>query len=412
MKLEKERVAASSVPLVISILSEGLSIFPHRAMKTKAILAMIAVTIVGLGSVQAQPKAIPIKFANDVFVPATGYIESLAVAGQQFGSALLTLGAAVRTDNRFSNDLDRDVRRISNSPPAGHIKCLIKPTSSGSADYLASINRTQRPLQACRFTYHTVTTNSPLLGKRIRVSGWLKSKDAEVMAGASLVILNADGHIFASDPMTDRPILGTADWVEIEIITDVPPEPCTIYFGPSLYGPGELWADDFQISIAPTNPPITDDRIWHVWSPNPGDYSLTTDPENTHNGRPTLCIAYSPTGEAPSGSWMWWGQDIRNPDKYRGHAVRMTVWIKSENVSKSVRPNLRPKGSFFKLLAQDKRVGGKNIRGTTDWAKHTILCEIPEDTQCLDTGFAFHGSGKFWVDMESLKYEIADGETQ
>jgi hypothetical protein len=90
----------------------------------------------------------------------------------------------------------------------------------------------------------------------------------------------------------------------------------------------------------------------------------------------------------------------------------MTVWIKSENISNRVRPNLRPKGPFFKLLAQDKRVGGKNIRGTTEWSKHTILCEIPEGTQCLDTGFAFHGSGRFWIDMGSLQYEIADGETR
>jgi len=381
-------------------------------MKTKAILGIIAVIIIGSGGVQAQPKTTPIKFANDVFVPASDYLESLAVAGQQFGSALLALSAAVRSDDRFSNDVDPAVRRTTNSLPAGHIKCLVKPTAPGSADYLASINATNRPLQACRFAYYTVTTNSPLLGKRIRASAWLKTKDVEVMAGVTLVIMNSDGHVFASDPMTGRPLLGSGDWMEIEIVTDVPSEPCTIYFGPTLYGPGELWADDFQIATAPRDKPITDDRIWHVWSPNPGDYSLTTDLENTHNGRPSLCIAYTPTGAAPSGSWMWWGQDIRNPDKYRGHTVRMTVWIKSENISNRVRPNLRPKGPFFKLLAQDKRVGGKNIRGTTDWTKHTILCEVPEDTQCLDTGFAFHGSGRFWIDRDSLQYEIADGETR
>jgi len=30
----------------------------------------------------------------------------------------------------------------------------------------------------------------------------------------------------------------------------------------------------------------------------------------------------------------------------------------------------------------------------------------------LDTGFAFHGGGKVWIDMQSLKYEIADGDTR
>jgi hypothetical protein len=88
----------------------------------------------------------------------------------------------------------------------------------------------------------------------------------------------------------------------------------------------------------------------------------------------------------------------------------MTVWARSENITGHVRPNLRPKGPFFKLLAQDKRVGGKVIRGTIGWTKHTILCEIPEDTQCLDTGFAFHGGGKLWIDRDSLTYEIVEAD--
>ena len=88
--------------------------------------------------------------------------------------------------------------------------------------------------------------------------------------------------------------------------------------------------------------------------------------------------------------------------------VRMTVWVKSENIDGNVRPNLRPKGPYFKLLAQDKKVGGRSIRRTTEWMQHTIVCKIPEATQCLDTGFAFHGGGKLWIDMESLKYEIVD----
>jgi RNA polymerase sigma factor (sigma-70 family) len=396
--------------------------------KTKtAIAAIAAATVAGVGTgfyFLRQAKAAPapsppvtaiapIHLANASFVPLGGYLESAAVVGQQISPTLLTLGAAFRNDDRFVNDVAAGVRRTTNSPPAGHIKCLVTPTASGSAEYLASLNAPGgRPLQASRFIHHTVTTNSPFLGKRIRASGWLKTSNVEVMAGATLVIMNAEGRIFADDPMTGRPVLGTTDWKQIEIVTDVPSEPCTLYFGPALYGAGELWADDFQIAVAPSDTPITDDRIWHMWSPNPGDYAVTTDFENQHNGRPSLCITYTPEGAAPKGSWMWWGQDIRNPDQYRGHTVRMTVWVKSENVSGYVRPNLRPKGPFFKLLAQDKRVGGKLIRGTTGWSKLTILCEIPEGTQCLDTGFAFHGGGKVWIDMDSLQYEIADGATR
>lgn len=172
-----------------------------------------------------------------------------------------------------------------------------------------------------------------------------------------------------------------------------------------LYGAGEVWCDDFQIDVVSSDTPITDDQIWHVWSANPNDYSETTDYNNTHDGHPTFCITYTLPGRAPNGSWMWWGQDIRNPEKYLGHTVRMTVWIKTESVSGDVRPNLRPKGPNFKLLAQD-RMAGSRITGSSDWIQHTITCFIPKGTQCLDTGVAFDGSGKVWIDMDSLKYEI------
>jgi hypothetical protein len=360
----------------------------------------------GAASSSSIPKDTAVRFANDAFVPGSGYLESLAVIGQQIGPALLGLSAAVRADERFSNGVSRDVKRTTNSAPAGHIKCLVESTSPGSGDYLASISANNRPLQACRFLYHTITTNSPFFGKRIRVSGWLKTSKVDVMAGATLVIISPNGRIFANDPMTDRPLQGTADWMEIEMVTDVPSEPCTIYFGPTLYGSGELWADDFQIAIAPSEKPITDDRIWHVWSPNPGDYSITTDLENTHHGRPTLCLAYTAEGAPPAGSWMWWGQCIRDPDKYRGHTVRMTVWIKSEGVSGRAGPNLRPKGANFKLLAQDSQARRRPIRASVDWKEYSVLCDIPEKTECLDTGFSFSGKGRIWIDRESLKYEI------
>ncbi|HUR45097.1 MAG TPA: sigma-70 family RNA polymerase sigma factor [Candidatus Saccharimonadales bacterium] len=412
----------STTALLPAATSASLTTATVIAVKAKAFLTTIALIALGIAvapyfldrsTADAAPpgakSVAAVKIPNDTFLAFPGYPEQVAAAGQQFGAALLGLGAILHNDERFTNEISATVRRTTNSQPAGHIQCLLSPTLPGAGDYLASL-KTQ-PLHSSRFTRHDVGTNSPLIGKRVRVSTWLKTKDVQLKAGAFLVIINAEGNIFACDPMTDRPINGTTDWSQIELITDVPAEPCAIYLGATLYGAGEIWLDDFQIAVAPTNTPITDDRIWHVWSPNPNDYSLTKDFKNQHDGHPSLCISYVPEGSAPAGSWMWWGQDIRDPAKYRGHSVRMSVWTKSEDV-RSLRPNLRPKGPYFKLLAQDKISGGKAIRGTTDWTLHTITCKIPEGTQCLDTGFAFHGSGKVWIDMESLKYEIVDSETR
>ena len=105
---------------------------------------------------------------------------------------------------------------------------------------------------------------------------------------------------------------------------------------------------------------------------------------------------------------MWWGQCIREPEKYAGHTVRMTVWIKCEGTSGNAGINLRPKGPNFQLIAEDDRAARRPIRGTTDWTQRSIVCAIPKETQCFDTGFYFNGKGKFWIDMESLRYEIID----
>ena len=364
------------------------------AMKTKILIATAAATavvILGTGTFfLAQSKispapitgeTIPIKFTNDTFTAVN--------------------------DPRFVVDVDPNVKRTPDSEPAGHVKSLVEPT--GADDYLASLGGTNRPLSGSRYVTYHVAKGSALLGKRVRIGGWMKTSDVKSWAGATLLIQNQAGYIFADDDMTDRPIRGTTDWQQVDFVADVPNEPCIIIFVPTLYGTGEVWFDDFQVNIVPSDTPVTDDRPWHLWSPNSYDYSVTTDYNVTHDGHPTFCIAYTPAGNAPKGSWMWWGQDIRGPKKYAGHMVRMTVWTKTElGASSTLRPNLRPKTANFKLVAQDRMLGGGRISGTSDWTLRTIVCMIPKDTQCLDTGFAFHGSGKVWIDMKSLKYEIID----
>lgn len=362
-------------------------------MKTKTVVATIATTLVlGTGAyvvTQAIPrsrvvagKVAPVLLANDIFQP--------------------------NTDSRYVVDIDPDNRRTPDSAPSGHIKSVVGPILSGPADYLASAIGTNRPLWAGRYTHYDVTNGSSLLGQHIRISGWMKIKNVQNWAGANLFIMNKDGYIFAADNMTDRPLHGTADWQQIEFITDVPKEPCVIHLAPKLYGTGEVWCDDFRIEAAPSDTPDNDDRDWHVWSTTPTDYSETTDEASPHDGHSSICLAYTRPGKAPHGSWMWWGQCNRTPGKFKGHNVRMTVWTKSEKISGRVRPNLRPKGPNGKLLAEDSQVDNVAIRGNTDWTQHVITCRVPKETQCLDTGFAFFGSGKVWIDMESIKYEITD----
>ena len=102
---------------------------------------------------------------------------------------------------------------------------------------------------------------------------------------------------------------------------------------------------------------------------------------------------------------MSWGKANRFPesDKYKGHTARITFWVKSENISDGISPAFHPRNASGKVLAREQ--GNQHIHGTTDWTRHVITCRIPDDADSINVGFNFHGSGKFWIDPASIKYE-------
>jgi hypothetical protein len=254
-----------------------------------------------------------------------------------------------------------------------------------------------------------VTNGSPLLGQHIRVTGWLKTKEVRSWVGAFVILWGKNGVHLAYDDMSDRPIRGTTDWQQIEIVTDVPHEPCIIYFGPDLYGPGELWGDDFRVAPAPPDAPITDTRTWRrVGEDYAGDYAASTDYLNLHDGNPAICLAYTSSSPAPRDAMTMWSQTIYLPEvaRYRGHTVRMTGWVKTEDVSDHLEPILQPYQGYYKLLAQNSR--NFSLKGTRDWTQFSVTCVIPKETEYLRTGLSFFGSGKVWIDGASLKCEIAE----
>src|SRR5450756_2504297 len=282
---------------------------------------------------------LPLTFANSVFKPD----------GDRDGS--------------FTVDLDSTTLRTSTSAPAIHIKGPNGTAANGNSDNSAS-------------TLCVVGPGSPLLGKHICVTGWLKTRNVQHWAGPFVLIPTQDVKSKGwsrADSMSDRPIFGTTDWQPVKFVTDVPNEPCAIYFGPDLYGPGELWADDFHISLADPDEPITDDRAWRQNSDSPHDYSTRTDPANAHDGSPSLCLAYTGPDNASGKSWIWLGHHLRYPEseKYVGHTVRLSGWIKTENASGHLQPQIRPGSGLsqkdFKLLAKDSMVQDQSLRGTLDW---------------------------------------------
>ena len=96
------------------------------------------------------------------------------------------------------------------------------------------------------------------LGKRIRMKGFLKTKDVTEWCGFWLRIDQAGSdHPLSFDNMNDRLVKGTTEWTKYEIVLDVPLKASNIAFGALLSGTGQIWFDNLSFEIVDNSVPIT-----------------------------------------------------------------------------------------------------------------------------------------------------------
>lgn len=95
-------------------------------------------------------------------------------------------------------------------------------------------------------------------GKRVRMSGLIKSSDVKAWAGMWFRVdrLNT-GRSYAFDNMHDRSIKGTTDWKKYEIVLEVPEHASLLAYGVLLSGTGQVWFDDITFEIVDNTIPLT-----------------------------------------------------------------------------------------------------------------------------------------------------------
>lgn len=90
----------------------------------------------------------------------------------------------------------------------------------------------------------------PFVGKRIRLSGWIRTEDVRRWAGLWMAVGRTGREVFAFDDMSDRAIGGTTDWQRYEVVLDVKPSATWIRFGALLSGSGAVYVDGLALEIA------------------------------------------------------------------------------------------------------------------------------------------------------------------
>ncbi|KAB8125553.1 helix-turn-helix transcriptional regulator [Gracilibacillus oryzae] len=94
-------------------------------------------------------------------------------------------------------------------------------------------------------------------GKRIKLTGFLKTEAVAEYAGMWMRVDNASEDVLQFDNMNDRPITGTTNWTPYSIVLDVPEESAIISFGVLLYGTGKVWVDNFSLNETDESTPTT-----------------------------------------------------------------------------------------------------------------------------------------------------------
>jgi len=164
---------------------------------------------------------------------------------------------------------------LANTPPSQHFAVPLADGFMGRGGtgeyevYMDSVNKhdghnvpTIRSVTPLKFA--TVIGNmQPMkcIGKRIMYTAWVRAKDVKGWASLWLRIDPDDpAHkpALGFDNMSGRPIRGTGDWAQFQVVMDVPEGAADLVYGALLSGNGQVWIDSMDIKIVDSQTPRTD----------------------------------------------------------------------------------------------------------------------------------------------------------
>jgi hypothetical protein len=178
--------------------------------------------------------------STDVYAsrPVNLDFESPSSSGQ--GQRPVGWGKAGSHPQDYETGVDNKVRR------SGHASGFVRSKSTQPGGFA---------------TLMTGYKASDHVGKRLRLSGFIKGEQVEKQAALWMRVDGAQGKTLSFDNMNDRPIKGTSDWKRYDIVLDVPTGSADIAFGVLLEGKGQVWVDDLRLEevgqdVASTNLPL------------------------------------------------------------------------------------------------------------------------------------------------------------
>lgn len=88
---------------------------------------------------------------------------------------------------------------------------------------------------------------------------------------------------------------------------------------------------------------------------------------------------------------------------YLGKKIKLSAFIKSENIVNWSGMWLRVDSKFGKKSLSFDNMHNRPIKGDTDWTKYEIVLNVPSESSTLNYGVLINGTGKVWFDQLSIE---------
>lgn len=87
------------------------------------------------------------------------------------------------------------------------------------------------------------------IGKRIRLSCFIRTKDVDTYAGMWMRVDDTMEDVLQFDNMSNRPIKGNTNWNRYSIVLDVPNQSAVISFGIPILFPNQIWISNNTFAL-------------------------------------------------------------------------------------------------------------------------------------------------------------------
>lgn len=132
-------------------------------------------------------------------------------------------------------------------------------------------------------------------------------------------------------------------------------------------------------------------RGWFLAGDHPQNYVTGVDREMMYQGHPTAYLKSKPSALEGFGTLM---QQF-DAAQYAGKRVRLSAWVKSENVNDWAGLWMRVDNGT-KYVAFDN-MQNRAIRGTTSWQNYAVVLDVPKDATGISFGILVSKSGTVWL---------------